>query len=70
LTTEDIPSAKIDRCVDLAEQILSDPQEKLVVFSMFKEPLNPLMDRLKKYNPFLCTGDVDDSVIANNITTF
>ena len=70
LTTEDIPSAKIDRCVDLAEQILSDPQEKLVVFSMFKEPLNPLMDKLKKYNPFLCTGDVDDSVIANNITTF
>jgi hypothetical protein len=37
---------------------------------MFKEPLNTLMDRLKEYNPFLCTGDVDDSVIANNITTF
>ena len=32
LTTETIPSAKVDRCVDLVEQILTDPDEKVVIF--------------------------------------
>ena len=40
LTTESIPSAKIERCIDLAKQILSDPDEKVVIFSCFKESIN------------------------------
>ena len=40
LTTENIPSAKIERCIDLAKQILSDPDEKVVIFSCFKESIN------------------------------
>ena len=70
LTTENISSAKIDRCVDLAEQILSDEKEKVVVFSVFKEPLNILKEKLKKYNPLLCTGDIADENISKNIDLF
>ena len=70
LTTENIQSAKLDRCVDLAEQILSDENEKLVIFSVFKEPLNILESKLSQYKPLLCTGDVDDTIISQNIDKF
>ena len=70
LTTESIPSAKIERCIDLVDQILSDPEEKVVIFSCFKEPCNNLYPRLKKYNPLLCTGDVDDATINRSIELF
>jgi hypothetical protein len=60
----------MDRCVDLAHQILSDEGEKLVIFSVFKEPLNILLDKLSQYKPLLCTGDVDDTIISNNIDKF
>lgn len=70
LTTENISSAKIDRCVDLAEQILSDPSEKLVIFSIFKEPLKIVKNALEKFNPLLCTGDISDEEISKNIDNF
>lgn len=38
LTNEIIPNAKIERCIDLANQILSDPNEKLVIMNYFKAP--------------------------------
>lgn len=69
LTTEDIPSAKIDRAIDIVEQIL-DNDSKVVVFSMFKETLNIIQDKLKNYQPLLCTGDVKDNIIAENIDKF
>ena len=49
-------SCKIDRAVDLAEEIVSTG-EKVVIFSTFKEPLDILYDRLKEYNPVKTTGD-------------
>ena len=70
LTTENIPSSKVDRCIDLAEQILSDPSEKVVIFSVFKEELIRICDRLQKYKPLLCTGDVSDEVITRNRIAF
>lgn len=70
LTTEKIDSAKMDRCVDLVDQILSDPNEKVVVFSVYKQPLNELFYRLEKHSPLLCTGDVDDSLISKSIDDF
>lgn len=69
LTTDNIPSAKINRCCELVEEITSNAN-KVVVFSAFKEPLNQLNELLKKYNPLLCTGDVPDSIISNNIDEF
>lgn len=70
LTTESIESAKVNRCVDLVEQILSDSEEKVVIFSVFKEPLYKLNSLLSKYNPLLCTGDQLDSLVGENITNF
>ena len=69
LTTEDIPSSKIDRAVDLAKQMVSGG-EKVVIFSIFKEPLSALKDELKDLNPLLCTGDIKDSIISDNIDRF
>lgn len=69
LTTENITSSKVERAVDIAEQILSNG-EKLVIFSKFKPTLNPIMEALKNYNPLLCTGDIKDDVISQNIDKF
>ena len=69
LTTENIPSAKIDRACDLAEQII-DNGDKVVIFSTFKDTLNELYNRLKEYNPTINTGDTKDNDIAKNIDNF
>lgn len=69
LTTEPISSAKIERAVDLVEQIVNNG-EKVVVFSTFKETLNTLNSKLEKYNPSICTGDIKDEVISENIYKF
>jgi SNF2 family DNA or RNA helicase len=70
LTTENIPSAKVERCIDLCEQILSDPNEKVVIFSMFKETLNYISHRLIQYNPLVCHGDIPDEIVSRNIDEF
>ena len=69
LTTEDIPSSKIARAVDLAKQII-DGGDKVVIFSTFKDTLNAVVEELKEYSPLLCTGDIDDSIINKNIESF
>lgn len=69
LTTENIPSAKIDRAIDLTEQIL-ESGSKVVIYSMFKETLNILNKELKHLNPLLCTGDIKDDIITENINKF
>lgn len=70
LTNEEIPNAKIDRCVDLAEQILSDPNEKLVIMNMFKAPCEQIAKALNKYSPLICTGDVPDDIVSNYVDKF
>lgn len=57
LTTENISSAKIDRTLDLIEQIVSCGN-KVVVFSTFKEPANYLASQVK--NSVLVTGDINE----------
>lgn len=70
LTSNDkIKSAKIERTIDLAKQIL-DNGNKVVIFSEFKKPLETVMNELQEYNPLLCTGDIKDDVISNNISEF
>ena len=70
LTTENISSAKVDRCVDLVEQILTDPEEKVVVFCAFKDSAQAVCQALSEYKPLLCTGDVDESTINRSIEVF
>ena len=69
LSTEMISSAKIERCIDLVNQLV-EQGEKVVIFSVFKETLNQLQEALFKHHPLLCTGDVADAIISHNIDTF
>jgi SNF2 family DNA or RNA helicase len=69
LTTENISSSKLVRAQDLAEQIIQNG-DKVVIFSTFKDSLNPLKEALSQYNPVLCTGDVKDLEISENIDRF
>lgn len=69
LTSENIKSEKVNRAIDLVDQIISSG-EKVVIFSTFKATLDVLYEELKDYNPLLCTGDIDDSIISSNVDLF
>lgn len=69
LTTEKIVSSKLNRAVELAEDIISQG-EKVVIMCIFKESVIELKELLKQYNPLIGTGDVKDDVVSNNIDKF
>lgn len=69
LTTENIISSKIERCVDLVEQIVN-AHNKVVIFSTFKEPVYQLQKLLYAYNPLIGTGDMKDEDVSINIDKF
>ena len=69
LSSKDIDSVKISRAVDLAEQIVNN-NEKVVIFSVFKPTLAELEKRLSQYYPLVCTGDLSDTIISENIDKF
>ena len=69
LTTEMISSAKIDRCCELVNQIVSSG-EKVVVFSTFKNTLDSIYEKLRAHNPTINTGDVADEEISRNVDDF
>lgn len=69
LTTHDIPSAKIERCCDLVDQIVSGG-EKVLIFSTFKETVSILAEKLKDYKPLIGTGDIDEDIVSKNVDTF
>lgn len=69
LTSTDIVSSKIERCIDLVEDIVSQ-EDKVVVMSAFKEPIYQLEKLLRKYNPLVGTGDMKDQEVSENIDKF
>lgn len=69
LTTQNIMSSKIERCVELVEDLISQG-EKVVVMSSFKEPVYQLDKLLERYRPLICTGDIADDRIAKNVELF
>lgn len=69
LTSENISSSKLDRCVELVEEIVNN-NEKVVIMSTFKDPVINLANMLKEYHPLICTGDMKDEEISNNIDKF
>jgi len=69
LSTEDIISSKIQRAVELVEDIISQG-EKVVIISSFKEPVRILAERLKSHRPLVGTGDYDDKTVSENIDKF
>jgi SNF2 family DNA or RNA helicase len=62
-------STKIERAVELTEELISN-NEKVVIFSTFKEPINILAEKLKEYKPLIATGDIDDTIVSDNIDKF
>ena len=69
LTTQDIESIKVQRAFEYIQEIVSQG-EKVVVFSVFKEPLNQLATKLEGFRFSLNTGDTDDTTVMNNVTRF
>lgn len=69
LTNENVESTKIERCLELTEELIQQ-NEKVVIFSNFKQPLEILAKRLISYNPLLCTGDYSESDVVNNVEKF
>jgi SNF2 family DNA or RNA helicase len=69
LTTQGISSCKVDRCVELIEE-LTTQGEKVVVLSVFKETLNELAAKLDQFRYSINTGDIPDAVVANNVARF
>ncbi len=69
LTTQAIESIKVNRAFEYIQEIC--PQgEKVVIFSMFKEPLNQLAAKLDGFRYSLNTGDTPDQVAFDNMTRF
>lgn len=69
LTTQDISSCKVDRCVELIQELTSQG-EKVVVLSVFKETLNELAAKLDEFRFSINTGDTPDAVVACNVARF
>jgi len=69
LTTSTVPSVKQDRCCELVESITGNGN-KVVIFSTFKQTVAELAEKLKAYNPLICTGDIPDAVISANVDKF
>ena len=69
LTTQKVSNCKIDRCVELIQELTSQG-EKVVVLSVFKETLNELAAKLGEFRFSINTGDIPDPVVANNVSRF
>lgn len=69
LTEEDIKSSKLERAVDLINQIISQGN-KVVVLSTYKEPVYQLKETLKNYDCLIGTGDMKDEEVSKNIDLF
>jgi SNF2 family DNA or RNA helicase len=69
LTTQSIESIKVQRAFEYIQEIVSQG-EKVVVFSVFKEPLNQLAAKLEGFRYTLNTGDTDDATVMSNVTRF
>ena len=69
LTTQSVSSCKVERCVELIQELTSQG-EKVVVLSVFKETLNELAAKLGQFRFSVNTGDVPDAIVAANVDRF
>ena len=69
LTTQNISSCKVDRCIELIQELTSQG-EKVVVLSVFKETLNELAAKLGQFRFSINTGDTPDAIVGDNVARF
>lgn len=68
LSSKNISNVKIERACELVEEITSNG-EKVVIFSVFKEPLY-ILNKILGKNSLLCTGDQTEQELSDNIHKF
>ena len=69
LTTQSIISTKVERCVEIVEDLMSQ-NEKVVILSTFKQPVYKLQTLLSNYQPLICTGDQAEIEVSANVDRF
>ncbi len=69
LTSSQIPSVKAERCLEHVEEIVNSGN-KVVIFSQFKKTLDDVAKGVEKYGSLICTGDIPDTIINDNIEKF
>lgn len=69
LTSEPITASKLNRVVELVEDIISGG-EKVIVMDTFKSSIYTLQKLLAKYSPVIGTGDLADGEVSENINKF
>lgn len=69
LSSNNIGSIKIDRCIEIVDDLVSQ-NEKVVIFSTFKDTVKDLENKLSKYNPLIITGDTSDINTSKFIDEF
>jgi len=69
LTSSDILSTKLERAVELVEEIIANG-DKVLVMSTFKEPIKELAKMLSAYKPLIGTGDIPDDEVSKNNDLF
>lgn len=52
-------SAKLDALDEMLEELIDDGNNKVIIFSRFREMVEVMKERYEKYNPAVIHGDVD-----------
>lgn len=69
LTSNDISNIKIERTCELVDEIIKN-DDKVVIFSSYKDVIKELESKLNNYNVVTGTGDTNDNILSNNIDKF
>lgn len=69
LTSKSVVSSKVERCCDLATDLIEN-NEKVVIFTSFKETAYDVGRRLADFNPLVVTGDVNDFDTSEAVDKF
>ena len=69
LTSLQILSSKVERCIEIVEELVSQ-NEKVMILCNFIETANTVNTLLSRYKPALCTGNQQDDHIRRDIENF
>ena len=69
LSSDNIPSSKLDRTEEIVLDILNQ-KDKVVVFNTFKSSAYEMYRRFEKYGAVICTGDQTDAEINERKQSF
>jgi len=62
LTSNNVVSSKVLRAKDLVDDLIQNSNDKVVIFSGFKETCYECYNYFKEYNPLIITGDTKEDI--------